>query len=198
VTELDARLFRTLNAALSDHRTLLLMAALTVIGSGWLVLAMLPLLGFARTRRFGASLLGAIVVQAVVVFALKHVVCRARPCVALAGIHARVFAAPTDYSFPSGHAAGSFAFAAFVAGTLLLSPGARSSPRTQESAQGAGRPGRARRWAAALCLFALAAAVALSRVALGVHFPGDIAAGAIIGGAVGYAAARLHTRRAQP
>jgi undecaprenyl-diphosphatase len=61
---------------------------------------------------------------------------------------------PLTLSFPSGHAASAFAFARGVA---------RVEAR-------AGRP-----------LGVLAAAVAYSRVHTGVHFPGDVIAGAIVG-----------------
>jgi membrane-associated phospholipid phosphatase len=65
---------------------------------------------------------------------------------------------PTSTSFPSGHSAAAFAFA---------SAAGRSLPR-------AGPP-----------LRVLAAAVAYSRVHTGVHFPGDVIAGSIIGTAIG-------------
>ncbi len=65
---------------------------------------------------------------------------------------------PTSTSFPSGHSAAAVAFA---------SAAGRSLPR-------AGPP-----------LRVLAAAVAYSRVHTGVHFPGDVIAGSIIGTAIG-------------
>lgn len=67
---------------------------------------------------------------------------------------------PTGYSFPSGHAVVAFACATVIAFAV---------PRF--------------RWP----LYALAALVAFSRVYVGVHFPGDVAAGAVIGVAVGLA-----------
>ena len=65
---------------------------------------------------------------------------------------------PSTYSFPSGHAVVAFACATVISFAV---------PRL--------------RWP----LFALAALVAFSRVYVGVHYPGDIAAGAVIGVAVG-------------
>ncbi|HEY8079975.1 MAG TPA: phosphatase PAP2 family protein [Labilithrix sp.] len=182
--DIDARIFRVLNAAMSGHIVLAIAAALTVIGEGWTLLAFVPLLAFTRTRRFGAAMVGTCVATAVAVFALKSIVQRVRPCNSLADVHARIFAAPSDYSFPSGHAAGSFACATFAA--MIVA---------SRSDWGA------RRWAAAALLLFFAAAIALSRVALGVHFPGDIAAGAALGASFGVFGARLHLRssdRAQP
>jgi undecaprenyl-diphosphatase len=62
--------------------------------------------------------------------------------------------APTTYSFPSGHATVSFACA-----TVLALAVPRLAP-----------------W-----LYVLAALVAFSRVYVGVHYPGDVVAGAVLG-----------------
>lgn len=178
MTQLDARLFRTLHEALSGGSPLLLlMAALTVLGSGWSMLALVPLLARTRTRAFASALIGTLAGASLVVFVVKSLVRRARPCSCLDGVRALVFDAPEDFSFPSGHSAGSFAFAAF-ASVLLL-----SLARTP------------RRWLVAAALFALAASIALSRIALGVHFPGDVCAGALVGLASGAIGARLYARR---
>jgi undecaprenyl-diphosphatase len=75
-----------------------------------------------------------------------------------------------DASFPSGHTAGSFAAAAALGGFY---------PRDR------------------LLLLALASAVGASRVYLGHHFPGDVAAGAGLGIAIGTVVRRL-TRLAEP
>jgi undecaprenyl-diphosphatase len=161
------------------------MCALTVIGSGWGALLIVPLLASPRTRRFGVSLAAVLLGNAMVVFALKATVQRRRPYLSLPDVHPLVFEAPTDFSFPSGHAAGSFAFATFVAVVLLRH--ARLDPARKK-----------RRLLVAGLALAAASGVALSRCALGVHFPGDVLAGALLGSSLGGLGARLHLRRRPP
>jgi undecaprenyl-diphosphatase len=178
VRDLDVVLFFVMYGGASHPSGLFVtMAALTALGSGWSMLAILPMLAVPRTRRLAKALLVTLIVTAAIVFVVKLATARVRPCAALPGVHA-LFGAPTDFSFPSGHAAGAFAFAAFV-GTIALT-GARTPLRVS----------------AVLATFALAASIALSRVYLGCHFPGDVLAGAITGAVVGAAGARLHLRRA--
>jgi len=88
---------------------------------------------------------------------IKPLVGRARPFHAMAGVRV-VGYHPVTYSFPSGHAASAFAGAYIVACMLP----------------------RARGW-----LWALAALIAVSRVYIGVHYPLDVAAGALVGLGVG-------------
>jgi len=93
---------------------------------------------------------------------------RQRPDRAGAGVPVwRNVRMPTSTSFPSGHAASGFAFAAAI--------------------------GRDQPWLG-LGLRFLAAAVAYSRVHTGVHYPGDIVVGSLIGEGTGQAVAGLIDR----
>lgn len=176
--ELDHRIFYALYGGPSHaSAAAFVMIALTVLGSGWSMLGLVPLLVVARTRRVALALTGTLAVTAALVFLGKAAIGRPRPCAALSGVHA-IFGAPTDFSLPSGHAAGAFAFAAFVA-TVILS-----------------RSRSVRALAAAGALLALAAGVALSRVYLGCHFPADALAGAVLGGTLGIFGGNAYARRA--
>jgi undecaprenyl-diphosphatase len=177
---LDEYLFRLLYAARAGALTSMA-AAFTVLGEGWIMFALLPLLAFRRHRATAVALTCVLAVTAVAVSLLKLVVRRVRPCHALAGVRCLWGSAPSDFSFPSGHAAGSSAFAAFVVSLALV---------------GASGDGPRQRWRLAACALVVAGAtcIALSRVYLGVHFPGDVAAGSLLGSGIGLAGARLHVK----
>lgn len=176
MTELDIRIFRALHEALGGG-LLSLMAALTMIGGGWGALSILPLFVPARTRRLAAVFAATIGVNALLVYTLKMTIARPRPWLVLSDVHPLIFPGPSDFSFPSGHAAGSFCFATFIAVLLL---------KTRRGAMP---------FVVSALLLLLATGVALSRIALGVHFPGDVTAGAIIGATSGALGAHLHLRR---
>jgi undecaprenyl-diphosphatase len=147
------------------------MIAITTLGGGWGMLGLIPLMAWPRTRRFSVTVTVVLGAVAAVVFALKPLVGRVRPCFCVPGIHP-LGQHPTDYSFPSGHTAGSFAFAAFVTAWVYLH-----------------RPGSGWLISAAATLFA--AAVGVSRVYLGVHFPSDVLGAAPLGIVLGAAGALL-------
>jgi membrane-associated phospholipid phosphatase len=92
---------------------------------------------------------------------LKAIFTRARPPLTSAELTSSV-PVPDSYSFPSGHAMSAFAVATAIA---IVYPRLR------------------------LPAFGIAAAVALSRPYLGVHFWSDVIAGAVVGALVGLAAA---------
>ncbi|MFH1501946.1 MAG: phosphatase PAP2 family protein [Candidatus Eisenbacteria bacterium] len=90
---------------------------------------------------------------------LKPLVGRIRPCNALPPAEVRLLVgASRAFSFPSAHAANSFAMATILSWRL---PGA------------------------AVPAFFVAALVAYSRVYVGVHYPFDVVAGAVLGFAIG-------------
>ena len=136
---------------------------ITTIGGGWGLFALVPFALRRSTRAPTLWLFAAATLTSAVISSLKALIGRIRPCDALAWCSTLAAGSPGGPSFPSGHAAGSFAFATFVSV-------------------------RAPRFAPALYLFA--ALVAWSRCALGVHYPSDVIAGAIVGSLVGALVAR--------
>jgi membrane-associated phospholipid phosphatase len=120
----------------------------------WIVLSVLLLIP-RRTRRIGLlSLIALAVTFCIANLGLKNYVARVRPYEAVAGLH-RLIEKQPDWSFPSGHAAASFA-----AGVMIFKG--------------------TRRWFGVPCL-ALAFLIAFSRLYVGVHYPSDVIAGALIG-----------------
>jgi membrane-associated phospholipid phosphatase len=127
-----------------------------------------------RTGR-RAAVTGAVAVgvnSALVNLPMKFASGRARPDRDAAGVpEERHVPMPDSTSFPSGHSASGFAFAGAVAGSM---------------------PGLA------VPLRGLAAVVAYSRVHTGVHYPGDVIVGSLVGATIGEAtalAARAMIRR---
>lgn len=121
--------------------------------------ALLALIGGRRGRRAAVAGLASLGVTTATVNILgKYSVRRTRPDREAARvIVARQARMPLSSSFPSGHSAAAFAFATGVG----------------------------HQWpAAAVPLRALAALVAYSRVHTGVHYPGDVIAGSLLGGAL--------------
>ncbi|MGW2230017.1 phosphatase PAP2 family protein [Streptomyces formicae] len=134
---------------------------------GLAVFALLMILGWWRARRVGAEAAVAALAVPVVtalVFALddvlKFIVREDRPCQSLRAATLEACPAPGDWSFPSNHAA--IAAAAAVA-LLFVS----------------------RRLGAVACV--AAAAMAASRVWVGVHYPHDVLAGLLAGALVALA-----------
>ncbi|MDR1588669.1 MAG: phosphatase PAP2 family protein [Oscillospiraceae bacterium] len=133
------------------------MAALSLIGNAgvaWLLLGA-ALTAREKYRRRGLALFACLTVCFIINnLIIKNAVARPRPFEVVEGLRILI-SAPGDYSFPSGHAASGFAAAYSISRTL------------------------SRR--AAICAFVLASLIALSRVYVGVHYPSDVVAGAILG-----------------
>ena len=116
-----------------------------------IALASLPLLGVKPLSTAGAKPMAALVVSHLIVQIFKRSVGRPRPSQSLT-ISAAI-AEPDRFSFPSGHAAASMSIAVVYA---VLFP------------------------IVAVPVLVAATAIGLTRVFLGVHYPGDVIAGQAI------------------
>ncbi len=141
-----------------------LISALCNHGEIWIALAAI-LLFTRRYRRTGAVLALALLLDALLCNGiLKPLIARVRPCDVNPAV-TLLISRPQDWSFPSGHAAASFA----AVGALL--------------------PEKCGRLLGPVLL--LAALIAFSRLYLYVHWPSDVLAGAALGLALGLAAGHL-------
>jgi undecaprenyl-diphosphatase len=122
------------------------------LGLVWLVLALVVAVGW-RQAAVLVRVLAADLFADMSAYVLKAIIPVERPSLRYPEPRPLVHT-PHDHSFPSGHAATSFACAAVLAAAV---------PRF--------------RW----LFYVLAAAIALSRVYVGVHYPLDVVAGAALG-----------------
>ena len=159
--------FQILDALQTIHNTVLdtVMCGITRLGDAgiiWILLCIV-LLVLPKTRKSGVILMAALLVDLVICNGiLKPLVHIIRPFDVRTGIELLV-KRPTDFSFPSGHTAASFAsvMALYLAGEKKI-------------------------WISSL---GLAVLIAFSRLYLYVHYPTDVLGGVIIGvmaGALGY------------
>jgi undecaprenyl-diphosphatase len=171
---MDTQLFFLINRGMANPLFDVLMPALTHQGYLLMIpLALYILYAGTRSRTTGGRTYAAVAFAAVIIAILavpladalgnilKILVARPRPCQALEGVRLLVNC-PSSFSLPSSHAVTSFAFAVplFILTRPFLPLAWRLAP------------------------FVLAAAVAFSRPYLGVHYPSDILAGALLGAAV--------------
>lgn len=152
---LFARLFRQ-----TERRMVIPLArAISHSGDGYLHL-LVPLLVWtldpAGFSHLIPLLVTALLIERGLYWLVKNSLRRPRPQDAVPGFRSLIRASD-QFSFPSGHSSGAF----LLATALLLVYGPAAAP-----------------------LFLWAAAVAVSRILLGVHFPGDTVAGALMGSGV--------------
>ena len=149
------------------------MKAVTFLGhGGWFFIVLgLVLAVYPKTRKYGFAVLLALAFDAIILnLGLKNLVQRIRPYDQFADL-IPIVAKPKDFSFPSGHSGVSFATACVLCLTL---------PRGK------------RAWG--YVFLGLAVLIGVSRLYVGVHFPTDVLAGALIGGLCGLASALLLRR----
>lgn len=162
---IDLTLLHELNGFAARHDAIEDPLALYVGASEALFVGLLAILALAdrvggRLRRAAVAAGFSAAIALACAQVLSRLVDRPRPFVADPG-GVQLFAAhAADASFPSDHATAAFA----IAVALVL---------------------RDRRWGAAA--LGLAALLAVGRVALGVHYPSDVLAGAALGGGVALA-----------
>ena len=157
--ELDENLFKAMNA---EHGETVdrFFAGVTELGSMYAAGAAAGALALAGRRREGARALAAAATTWLLLQGTKRLVDRPRPFLADPEGARRMIAEPHGTSWPSSHPAVLTTFTRVAAREL-----------------GIGAVGRS-------ALTGLDASVAASRVALGVHYPSDVASGLLFGRAV--------------
>jgi undecaprenyl-diphosphatase len=160
LTSLDTRAFEIVNGKLHNPVLDVVMPFLTTQEHWYPILAGLAIAlivwGGKRGRMAAAMLVIAVALaDQVSCSILKPIFSRARPPLALPADHVRLLVHTSEaFSFPSAHAANSFAMASVVAWRLK-----RLAPLA----------------------YAIAAVVAYSRVYVGIHYPLDVIGGAVVG-----------------
>lgn len=165
-SSVDQSVFRLFNDAALNPNVAALALLVTEFGSEFLLAGVglaYYLAGDSDRSEVLLGVLVAVVASDIILFFLKAAYYRPRPYVILANVNLPG-GIDFDSSFPSGHATRAFS----VSTLLAIKPGKRLR-----------------------ALFALAFAVAISRIILGVHFPTDVLAGALLGTTVGLATIAL-------
>jgi undecaprenyl-diphosphatase len=162
----ELRFCRYLNRSSSSAAVRQLFRAVSWLGDGWAWYALIAVLPWAYGAEGWLASAQMAVTGAAGVLAYKYIKTRAvreRPYITHSVIQCA--SAPLDrYSFPSGHTLHAISFTLLTAGHFP-------------------------EWTGPLIGFALL--IAMSRVVLGLHYPTDVAAGALLGGALGMSSLTL-------
>lgn len=162
--EIDSGILLFLQEFVRNRFLTPVLVGITTLGNAgmiWILISV-ALLFYKKTRKVGFTALVALLFSLCVNnLLLKNLVARTRPYDAIEALIPLV-KKPTDFSFPSGHAA-----AAFSAACVFV----RNLPKRF------GIP-----------LLVLAIVIALSRLYVGVHYPSDVLIGTLSGIVLSYAA----------
>lgn len=154
----DESLFRLLNLAGTNPVLDVVFSVFSALALPYVLPFLAVPLWWKGHRELAFDLLVLLAGVIVVTEVLKFVVDRQRPCAVLPNVNLLspgACAAETDPSFPSGHASRIFAVAMLLALRF--------------------------RWPARIAAFGVAAMSGLARIYLGVHWPTDVLAGALLG-----------------
>ncbi len=155
---LDESIFRALNLAGMNPALDLLMSFFSAIALPYLLPLLVIPLWWKGHRELAFDLLVLLAAVIVVTEVLKYAINRPRPCDVLPNLSPftlHACGAEGDPSFPSGHASRIFAVAMLLSLSL--------------------------KWSVRVSSFGVAILTGLSRVYLGVHWPSDVLAGAVLG-----------------
>lgn len=167
---MEASILLALQSARLEGLTQLaaLVSALGNYGFIWIVLGIVLLFMEGR-RHIGFTIIAAVIITGIIVgFIIQPLVGRVRPFDAGIGVSAVMGVSRSGFSFPSFHAATSFAAAMVMAMTI------------------------GRRWS--IPAFIGAVLISMSRLYLGVEYPTDVLAGAAVGVVVGLVAVWVYNQ----
>jgi undecaprenyl-diphosphatase len=168
---IDVGIFRVFNGTMHSGILDMIAPYITEAGGGVFVFAVAIVMIFAGRRKVtlaGILLLSGLSITYYVVHFIKIIVQRPRPFIALSDVN--ILYTTGGFSFPSNHSATAF-MAAFV---LSWCFGKR------------------------YFFYFLACVVAVSRMYLGVHYPLDVVAGAVIGMTIGYVLVSVSDNMSKP
>jgi undecaprenyl-diphosphatase len=147
------------------NRVMKIITSLGNVGWVWFLLCLI-LLSLPKYRNAGVNIIfGLLINQVMGEGIIKHIVKRTRPC-HLLDDDEQIINRPKHYSFPSGHAAASFAVSAVVLCTC--------------------------KWYVFLPVLLLAMLIAFSRMYLRVHYLTDVLCGAVLGFLCGLSSVALY------
>ena len=157
---LNIKLFYLINHGCSNPVFDRLMPLVTFLGDGRFIIALAVILVLIASRpkkMTGLLILAGLVISNFVIRTLKGFFAEPRPFMALKDVHILVKELDKNHSLPSGHAT-----LAFMAAVILASYFKRG-----------------------YLFFLIAIAICFSRVYVGVHYPADVLAGAVVGSIIG-------------